>query len=365
MEEVPLVLRRGSDHDFEMDETDHLLPHSDDRMMDGVRTRSRIGWCTRALATCTRWCLCWCRCRGSELRCRSIYLGREARATGRFPPNVIRNQKYNLFTFLPKVLFEQFKFFLNLYFLVMAMTQFFPDIRIGYLYTYWGPLGFVLTVTMFREAVDDLRRHRRDKQVNSTLYKRLEMNGEWEWAPASHLHVGDIICVEKNERVPADLVLLRTSETSGTVFIRTDQLDGETDWKLRTAVHETQRLANDADLLHIRATLFVEKPQRDIHTFIGTFTGASEMSLDIENTIWGNTVIANGAAVGVVVYTGSETRSVINNSQPRSKQGLFDAEINNLTKVLFGAVIGLALVMMGLKGFDGPWYWYLFRYGFF
>lgn len=42
--------------------------------------------------------------------------------------------------------------------------------------------------------------------------------------------------------------------------------------------------------------------------------------------------------------------------------GLFDIEINNLTKVLFCAVIGLALVMMGLKGFNGPWYRYLFRF---
>lgn len=39
-----------------------------------------------------------------------------------------------------QVLFEQFKFFLNLYFLVMALSQFIPEIRIGYLYTYWGPL---------------------------------------------------------------------------------------------------------------------------------------------------------------------------------------------------------------------------------
>lgn len=70
----------------------------------------------------------------------------------RFPPNVIRNQKYNIVTFLPLVLFEQFKFFLNLYFLIMATSQFIPDIRIGYLYTYWGPLGFVLTVTIFREG---------------------------------------------------------------------------------------------------------------------------------------------------------------------------------------------------------------------
>lgn len=177
--------------------------------------------------------------------------------------------------------------------------------------------------------------------------------------------VGDIIIVEKDERVPADLVLLRTTDKSGTVFVRTDQLDGETDWKLRLAVPATQRLANDSELFNIRSSIYVEKPQRDIHSFIGTFSkegGTEEDSLDLENTLWANTVIAAGRATGVVIYTGCETRSVMNNSSPRSKVGLIDMEINNLTKLLFCAVIGLALVMMCLKGFNGPWYRYMFRF---
>lgn len=49
--------------------------------------------------------------------------------------------------------------------------------------------------------------------------------------------------------------------------------------------------------------------------------------------MWANTVLAAGNAVGLVVYTGRETRSVMNNSTPRSKTGLIDLEINNLTKV--------------------------------
>ena len=36
--------------------------------------------------------------------------------------------------------------------------------------------------------------------------------------------MGDIIYVEKGQRVPADLILLRTTEHSGSCFIRTDQL---------------------------------------------------------------------------------------------------------------------------------------------
>ncbi|KAK5649128.1 hypothetical protein RI129_004020 [Pyrocoelia pectoralis] len=314
-------------------------------------------------------CLCsmWRRCCGPrELRSRTIHLGKPT--LGQFPANTIRNQKYNIITFLPIVLFQQFKFFLNLYFLIMATSQFVPDIRIGYLYTYWGPLCFVLFVTICREAVDDLRRHKRDQEVNNQKCKRLVRNTDkgFETVPASKLKVGDLIIVDKDERVPADLLLLRTSEKSGAVFVRTDQLDGETDWKLRLAVPVTQKLASDRQLFEINASIYAEKPQKDIHSFIGTFTRHDSLmgdeSLDLENTLWTNCVIASGQALGLVIYTGPETRSVMNNSAPRSKVGLLDLEVNTITKVLFVAVIGLALIMMALKGFGGPWYRYMFRF---
>ena len=57
------------------------------------------------------------------------------------------------------------------------------------------------------------------------------------------LNVGDIIKVSQNERFPADCLLLYTTEKNGSVFIRTDQLDGETDWKLRKSVAVTQNQA--------------------------------------------------------------------------------------------------------------------------
>ncbi|PSN40754.1 putative phospholipid-transporting ATPase IIB [Blattella germanica] len=395
MEEVPL--RFSSDErDFEMDESDFLLQPPDHEIRTSAfryRSSRRCSRCISLLQCgvadsastttlvkediplipkptdelCSRCCSwLWRRCcRERELKSRTIVVGRPS--PEKFPANVIRNQKYNIITFLPLVLFQQFKFFLNLYFLVMATSQFIPDIRIGYLYTYWGPLSFVLTVTIFREAVDDIRRHRRDKEVNSQKYRRLVRGRETpELVPSSKLRVGDLVIVEKDQRVPADLVLLRTTEKSGACFVRTDQLDGETDWKLRLAVPATQKLESDQQLFDIKASLFVEKPQRDIHSFIGTFTRhdgyGSEDSLDVENTLWANCVVASGSALGVVVYTGSETRSVMNNSQPRSKVGLLDMEINQLTKVLFGAVLGLAMVMMCLKGFSGPWYRYMFRF---
>ena len=137
---------------------------------------------------------------------------------------------------------------------------------VGFIVTYIAPLAFVLFVTMGKEAYDDYKRHLRDKEANSAKYLILEPSGadaapfdggpHTRSVPSSSIRVGDLILLEKNQRVPADLVLLRTSDSSGTCFIRTDQLDGETDWKLRAAVPTCQKLHSDTDLLTLDAEIY-------------------------------------------------------------------------------------------------------------
>jgi len=218
------------------------------------------------------------------------------RLQSKFTANTVRNQKYNVFTFLPIVFYEQFKFFFNLYFLLVALSQFIPALRtgkhlsfvisllptpsshpsVGFLITYIAPLAFVLLVTMGKEAYDDYKRNLRDREANSARYlilaspsssspddddgvSRSLLEGNLpptRAVPSSSIRVGDLVLLEKNQRVPADLVLLRTSDTSGTCFIRTDQLDGETDWKLRVAVPATQKLPSDQELLNLDAEIY-------------------------------------------------------------------------------------------------------------
>ena len=117
---------------------------------------------------------------------------------------------------------------------------------------------------MGKEAYDDYKRNLRDSEANSQKYLLLtppsasssSSTSTTRAVPSSKLRVGDLILLEKNQRVPADMVLLRTSDASGTCFIRTDQLDGETDWKLRVAVSYTQGLDTDGDLLELDAEIY-------------------------------------------------------------------------------------------------------------
>ncbi|KAG2005574.1 calcium-transporting ATPase [Coprinopsis cinerea AmutBmut pab1-1] len=338
---------------------------------------------------------------GPKDKSRTIPFNPPEKLQSKFPANIVRNQKYNVFTFLPVVLYEQFKFFFNLYFLLVALSQFVPALRIGFLVTYIAPLAFVLSVTIGKEAYDDYKRHLRDKEANSQRYLILERptptsgrnspeeeeylsaHANTRSVPSSSLRVGDLIHLEKNQRVPADVVLLKTSDASGTCFIRTDQLDGETDWKLRVAVPETQKM-DEKDLPRLDAEVYADPPIKDIHTFVGTFTlnkphpsstvnvdadsvplqnmSPSVAPLTAENILWSNTVLAAGSAVGFVIYTGSDTRAVMNTSHPETKVGLLDYEINNLAKILCAVTFALSFVLVALNGFRGLWYIYVFRF---
>uniref|UniRef100_A0A671M837 Probable phospholipid-transporting ATPase IIB n=1 Tax=Sinocyclocheilus anshuiensis TaxID=1608454 RepID=A0A671M837_9TELE len=351
LDQMPLMM---SEEAFENNESDYqTLPRA------RVSQKTGLGWflCGGWKVLCTSCCECLvhtCR-RKKELKVRTVWLGHPEKCEEKYPKNAIKNQKYNIVTFVPGVLYQQFKFFLNLYFLVVACSQFVPSLKIGYLYTYWAPLGFVLAVTMVREAVDEVRRCRRDKEMNSQLYSKLTVRGKVQ-VKSSDIQVGDLIIVEK--------IMFCFP---GSCFIRTDQLDGETDWKLRITVACTQRLPALGDLFSVSAYVYAQKPQLDIHSFEGNFTREDcdppiHESLSIENTLWASTVVASGTVIGVVIYTGKEMRSVLNTSQSKNKVGLLDLELNRLTKALFLAQVVLSVVMVALQGFLGPWFRNLFRF---
>lgn len=308
------------------------------------------------------------------------YVSPRNNSSNDYPSNDISNAKYNPFTFIPLILYEQFKFFFNLYFLLVALSQIVPQLRIGYLSSYVVPLAFVLTVTMMKEAGDDISRRRRDREQNNEFYEVLNrsldnpITTDAKLVPSKDLRVGDLVKLHKGKRIPADIVLLQTSEkdASGEAFIKTDQLDGETDWKLRVACNATQALTSISQLIN-NTSLIVANPSKSIHHFNGKLVyhpqssagSASPLSnnitfpLTIDQTMWANTVLASGTAIGIVVYTGTETRQQMNTTKSGVKTGLLELEINNVSKALCATVFILSIVLVLANGFPLKSTWYI------
>ena len=114
-----------------------------------------------------------------------------------YPSNRMNNQKYTVLSFLPKVLYNEFKFFFNMFFLLIALSQFVPFLKVGLLVTYIAPLIFVLVVTMLKEAYDDFLRMLRDRELNMTKYEFVTQTGLRKIS-AQDIRVGHIIKVHKD-----------------------------------------------------------------------------------------------------------------------------------------------------------------------
>ncbi|KAM5329761.1 phospholipid-transporting ATPase FetA-like [Glossophaga mutica] len=96
-----------------------------------------------------------------------------------YPNNTIKTSKYNVFNFLPLNLFEQFQRLANAYFLILLILQLIPQISSLAWYTTVIPLIVVLSITAVKDAMDDLKKHRNDNQVNNRSVLVL-MNGSSE-----------------------------------------------------------------------------------------------------------------------------------------------------------------------------------------
>ena len=272
--------------------------------------------------------------------------------------NKIVNHKYNLITFIPIVLFNQFKQFGNFFYLIMSISQFFDQLVVGFLFTYIAPLSFVVSVSMLKELYDDINRRIQDKKTNSTLITVLkpdELNNSIERTQkaASDLLIGDIIEIKKDMRIPADIIVLKTYNESNDnqAFIRTDQLDGETDWKLRKAPESTQNMTEE-ELINYDGKLECSAPSKLIYNFEGILhlIHGQKEPLNLENTMWASTVLASQKILGIVIYTGKESRAIMNSSTPKLKIGILDEELNTTNKYLFCFMVLLSLVITILKG---------------
>lgn len=344
----------------------------------------------------------------------------------KFPTNIVSNAKYTAWSFLPRTLYNEFSFFLNIYFLLVALSQIIPYLRIGYMSTYIVPLACVLTITIGKEAIDDIGRRRRDAEANAEYYDVLSFNMPVDGShstrnvspmsasdgveirkKARDLKVGDILSLQKNQRLPADVIILQSAPNDlttpgeatvlpaahsvGETFIRTDQLDGETDWKLRIPSPLSQNLKK-CDIRRLRIS--AGAPDKNVNEFVGTLQlepqqesaydphigkdNASNdadamdaddstinlptsVSLTIDNTAWADTVLAsNTATLAAIIYTGRQTRSAMSTSPSRSKTGLLELEINTLTKILCAMTLTLSIILVALEGFEPsnkkPWY---------
>lgn len=261
--------------------------------------------------------------------------------------NHVSTTKYNFATFLPKFLFQEFSKYANLFFLFTSVIQQVPNVSPTNRYTTIGTLMVVLLVSALKEILEDLKRANSDKELNSSKVEVLSPDhGEFITKKWINVAVGDIVSVKSEEAIPADLILLTSSEPEGLCYIETANLDGETNLKIKQAREETCHLVSPTDLIAMRGKILSEQPNSSLYTYEGNLNLYNkEYPLSPEQMILRGATLRNTAWIhGIVVFTGHETKLMRNATATPIKRTAVERIINLQIVALFGMLIVLALI---------------------
>ncbi|XBW36209.1 hypothetical protein QEN19_001789 [Hanseniaspora menglaensis] len=197
------------------------------------------------------------------------------------------------------------------------------------------------------------------------------------------IKVGDIIRIHANDEIPADVILLSTSDPDGACYVETKNLDGETNLKVKQSLKCSHTIRTSKDVSRTRFWVESEGPHPNLYSYQGTLKwyqrkmnvdGNFEESDDDEDNYIANNettvglppingyslrqescnvnnVLLRGCslrntkwAMGVVVFTGDDTKIMLNSGITPTKKSRISRELNWAVIINFMFLFGLCLV---------------------
>lgn len=188
--------------------------------------------------------------------------------------------------------------------------------------------------------------------------KRPLGSSRWERTLWKKLEVGDIVLLRDNEQVPADLVVLSTSDADGMCYLETKNLDGETNLKPRKAVQATSSITSEEDIERSSFILDSEPPHQNLYLYHGILKykdpsngEQKQESVTINEFLLRGCTLRNTTwVIGLVVFTGADTKIMLNGGETPSKRSKIEKETNFNVIMNFVVLIVMCAVTAVVSG---------------
>ena len=157
-----------------------------------------------------------------------------------------------------------------------------------------------------------------------------------------NVQVGDFVRIYNEDQIPADIVILSTSDPDGACYVETKNLDGETNLKVRQALHSGRNIKHANDCEQTEFEIETEPPHGNLYQFSGAARWTQKNPADsaqpgtqMVEPISINNLLLRGCSLrntewvlGVVVFTGQETKIMLNAGMTPSKRSRIARELN-------------------------------------
>lgn len=156
------------------------------------------------------------------------------------------------------------------------------------------------------------------------------------------VEVGDFVRIYNEDQIPADIVILSTSDPDGACYVETKNLDGETNLKVRQALHSGRKIKHAKDCERSDFVIETEPAHGNLYQFSGAARWTqrdpkdpAESGTQMVEPISINNLLLRGCSLrntewilGVVVFTGQETKIMLNAGMTPSKRSRIARELN-------------------------------------
>ncbi|XP_016547381.1 phospholipid-transporting ATPase 3 isoform X2 [Capsicum annuum] len=223
------------------------------------------------------------------------------------------------------------------------------------------PLSLVLLVSLIKEAWEDWKRFQNDLSINNTSIDVFQ-DQQWVSVPWKKLQAGDIVRVKQDEFFPADLLFLASTNPDGVCYIETANLDGETNLKIRKALEKTWDYVTPDKVSGFTGEVQCEQPNNSLYTFAGNLISQKQTL-----PLGPNQLLLRGCSlrnteylVGAVIFTGHETKVMMNSMKIPSKRSSLEKKLDKLILTLFTVLFCMCLLgAIGSGIFINKKYFYL------